>query len=127
MLLLLALLLVPAPVAAEKPWPDNPVGLCCSNSKLNCSCPKAPPVVWDACPKWHVGNNTIGTGVYDASGVLRQPPPRRQTQSGPLCRVWSPSLVACILLRANSAHRKQCRQRARQRRLLRGGCACYGM
>ena len=75
MLLLLALLLVPAPVAAEseKPWPDNPVGLCCSNSKLNCSCPKAPPVVWDACPKWHVGNNTIGTGVYDASGVLRQP------------------------------------------------------
>ena len=59
--------------AVEKPWPDNPVGLCCSNSKLNCSCPKAPPVVWDACPKWHVGNNTIGSGVYDASGVLRQP------------------------------------------------------
>ena len=49
------------------------VGLCCSNSKLNCSCPKPPPVVWAACPRWHVGNNTIGSGVYDASGVLLQP------------------------------------------------------
>jgi len=59
--------------AMAKPWPDHPVSLCCSNSKLNCSCPRAPPVNWDACPKWHVGNNTIGSGVYDASSVLRQP------------------------------------------------------
>eukprot|EP01052_Picozoa_sp_SAG31_P026805 SAG31_NODE_2456_length_5663_cov_8.660361_6_plen_274_part_00 len=60
-------------LAAEGSWPDNSVGLCCSDSKLNCSCPRAPTVVWDACPQWHVGNNTIGSGVYDASGVLRQP------------------------------------------------------
>eukprot|EP01045_Picozoa_sp_COSAG04_P036730 COSAG04_NODE_9066_length_902_cov_1.103362_1_plen_202_part_00 len=30
-------------------------------------------MVWAACPRWHVGNNTIGSGVYDASGVLLQP------------------------------------------------------
>ena len=71
-----ALAVMSAPASATavmNAWPDNPVGLCCSDSTLNCSCPTAPPVVWDACPRWHVGNNTIGSGVYDASGVLRQP------------------------------------------------------
>jgi hypothetical protein len=74
---LVALLYTMASVLAgaeKSPWPDNPVGLCCSNSKLNCSCPHAPSVVWAACPKWHVGNNTIhDRTVYDASGVLLQP------------------------------------------------------
>jgi hypothetical protein len=75
MMVLVATAYSPPAAAADdnKAWPDNPVGLCCSNSKLNCSCPKAPHVVWAACPQWHVGNNTIGSGVYDASGVLRQP------------------------------------------------------
>ena len=33
----------------------------------------APPVNWAACPQWHVGNETLGSVVYDSSGLLLQP------------------------------------------------------